>query len=82
MPMEIIKRYPALLPLGVVEDQTLQAMRWRRFVSGWQWSSMQPQADQLEKSFNLDTVIQQIDHLLESQSSLLASRRELRDCEN
>jgi hypothetical protein len=43
---------------------------------------MQPQADQLQKRFNLDPVIQQIDHLLQGQSSLLASRRELRDCEN
>jgi len=41
-------------------------------MSGWKRSSMQPQTDKLEKSFNLDPVIQQIDHLLQSQSSLLA----------
>jgi len=58
--------------------RTLQSLHHpaisKHYGSGCRCSRVKTQADQVLKSFNLKPVIQQIDHLLQRESGLLASR--------
>ena len=46
---------------------------------GCRFSRVEPQADQLQQSFNLKPGIEQIDHLLQREPGLFPSRRQLRN---
>lgn len=54
----------------------------RYFGIGCRRSRVEPQADQLQLSFNLKPGIEQIDHLLQREPSLFPSRRQLRNGQN